>query len=299
MKTNNMLLAQPALIPLTLESRPQFEANYNRVSFLLQHSLCESELFSMPSLMDLAQRLSDIPNAVYFNVGQLGVGHGWDFCKDFSAREALDRIERSDAWMILKSVQREPAYSDVLHSILREVHQASRREYEGLIHRENISIILTSPNRITPYHIDADCNYLLQIHGSKTIHVFDGSDRSVVTPQELERFYLGDVNAAQYKPALEAKAKQYNLVPGLGVHVPVTFPHWVQNHDNVSVSASINFCFKDETIPNLHRINHYLRRARLNPRQPGQSALSDSAKKIVANVFEAVRRGKRASAQSN
>jgi hypothetical protein len=301
MTTNNTMVEPAELIPVTIESRNQFEMNYNRASFLLQHSLCESELFSLPALIELAQRLSAIPNAVHFNMGRQGVKHGWEFCRDksFSAREALDRIEHSDAWMILKSVQREPAYSHVLHTILREVHQASRREYEGLIHRENISIIITSPNRITPYHIDADCNYLFQIHGSKTIHVFDGSDRSVVTPQELERFYLGDINAARYRQELQEKAKHYNLMPGLAVHVPVTFPHWVQNNDNVSVSASINFCFKDETILDLHRVNHYLRRARLNPRQPGQSALSDSAKKIAANFLRAIRHGKRAAAQSN
>jgi hypothetical protein len=301
MTTNNTVLEPAELIPLTLESRHQFETNYNRASFLLQHALCESELFSMPALIELAQRLSAIPDAVYFNRGRLGVEHGWEFSDDksFSAREALDRIERSDAWMILKRVQREPAYSEVLHSILREVHRASRREYEGLIHQENISVIITSPNRITPYHIDADCNYLFQLHGSKTIHVFDGSDRSVVTPQELERFYLGDINAARYRPELEEKAKHYHLVPGLAVHVPVTFPHWVQNNDNVSVSASINFCFKDETIPELHRVNSYLRRARLNPRQPGESALSDSAKKIAANFLRAVRNGKRVTAQTN
>ncbi len=292
MTTNQMLLT-PELIPLTPESRLQFETNYNRVPFLLQHSLCRSELFSMPSLIEFAQRLSTIPDAVYFNVGRLGVDRGWDFCKDksFSARDALDRIEGSDAWMILKSVQRDPAYSEVLHGILREVHQASRREYEGLIHRQNISIIITSPNRITPYHFDEDCNYLLQIHGSKTIRVFNGSDRTVVTPKELERFYSGDINAAQYRPELEEKATRYELTPGVGVHVPVIFPHWVQNHDNVSVSASINFCFKDETVPDVHRINHYLRRAHLNPKQPGLSALSDSVKKIAANFRRTIRRG--------
>ena len=297
MTTNQMLLT-PELIPLTAEARLQFEKNYNRVPFLLQHSLCHSQLFSMPSLIEFAQRLSAIPGAVYFNVGRQGVDRGWDFCKDksFSAREALDRIENSDAWMILKSVQRDPAYSEVLHGILREVHQASRREYENLIHRRNISIIITSPNRITPYHFDEDCNYLLQIHGKKTIRVFDGSDRTVVTPKELERFYSGNINAAQYRPELEEKAIRYELTPGTGVHVPVTFPHWVQNHDNVSVSASINFCFKDESVPDVHRINHYLRRAHVNPRQPGQSALSDSAKKIAAHLRRTLARGKAGSA---
>lgn len=301
MKSDEILLESPALVPQTRESRLQFAANYNRVDFLLQHSLQQSELFSMPALLDLAQRMSTIPDAIYFNVGRPGINRGWDFSKDhsFSAREALDRIQSSEAWMILRRVQREPAYGEILHRILREVHEASGREYRGLTHSQNISVILTSPKRITPYHFDSDCNYLLQIHGSKTIHVFDGADRNVVTPEELERFYLGNINAAQYKPALEAKSHCYELTPGLGVHVPVTFPHWVQNHDNLSVSASINFCFNDETTPDLHRVNYYLRRARLNPGQPGQSTLSDNAKGMVASLLRATGKLKRGASESN
>lgn len=301
MKANDVLLDRAALIPQTNESRSRFKANYNRVDFLLNHFLHQSELFSIPALLDLAQRLSAIPDAVYFNIGRLGVDRGWDFNKDhsFSAQSALEQIQTSEAWMILRKVQREPAYGEVLDKILREVHEASERQYMGLTHSQNMSIILTSPNRITPYHFDADCNYLLQIHGSKTIHVFDGSDRSVVTPQELERFYLGDINAAQYKPLLEGKSHCYELTPGTGVHVPVTFPHWVQNHNNISVSASINFCFDDETVPDIHRVNHYLRRARLNPRQPGESGVADSTKGVTANLLRAVGKLKRTASESN
>lgn len=295
MNTSEVLLEKNAvLIPQTDESRRQFAAGYNRADFQLQHALHRAELFGMPALIDLAQRMSAIPDAVYFNVGRQNVDRGWDFTgHSFSAREALDRIQSSDAWMILRKVQREPAYAAALNTILREVHEASGRKYLGLTHSQNLSIILTSPNRVTPYHFDADCNYLLQIHGTKTLYVFNGADRAVVTSEELERFYLGDMNAAQYKPALQDGAHCYELAPGLGVHVPVTFPHWVQNHDNVSVSASINFCFNDETIPDLHRVNHYLRRARFKPSQPGKSSLSDAAKTAMAGMLRSMGKLKR------
>lgn len=300
MNTSGTLLETSPLIPQTSESRLQFAANYNRNDFLIRHSLHQSELFRMPALMHLAQRMSVIPDAVYFNVGRQNIDRGWDFSgHSFSAAEALDRIESSDAWMILRKVQREPAYGEALHEILREVHEASGREYKGVTHSQNLSIILTSPNRVTPYHFDADCNYLLQIHGSKTLYVFNGADRSIVTPEELERFYMGDMNAAQYKPLLQDSAHRYELVPGTGVHVPVTFPHWVQNHSNVSVSASINFSFNDETIPDLHRVNHYLRRAHLNPGQPGKSVLSDRAKGVAAGWLRSIGKLKRPERSSN
>ena len=34
-------------------------------------------------------------------------------------------------------------------------------------------VLITSPNRVSSYHIDPDCNYLCQIQGEKVIHVFD------------------------------------------------------------------------------------------------------------------------------
>ena len=68
MKTADALLARPELIPLTPETRHQFERTYNRASFLLRHSLCQSDLFTMPALIELAQRSSAIPNAVHFNI---------------------------------------------------------------------------------------------------------------------------------------------------------------------------------------------------------------------------------------
>jgi len=65
----------------------------------------------------------------------------------------------------------------LLDQILQEVHAVSAREWKRSTTDRNISVIITSPNQITPYHMDADCNYLLQIAGAKTIYVFNGADK--------------------------------------------------------------------------------------------------------------------------
>jgi hypothetical protein len=70
----------------------------------------------------------------------------------------------------------------------------------------------------------------------------------------------------------------------------VTFPHWVENGDNVSISVSINFRFVDRTVPDIYRLNSYLRRLRLHPRLPGESALSDGVKKLASKTLRALRR---------
>ena len=41
-------------------------------------------------------------------------------------------------------------------------------------------IFVSSPGSVTPYHIDPERNFLLQVRGNKTMHMFDGSDRSLL-----------------------------------------------------------------------------------------------------------------------
>ena len=52
-------------------------------------------------------------------------------------------------------------------------------------------IFVSSPGAVTPFHIDPEWNFLLQVRGRKIIHVFPADDRSLVSEEELERFYSG------------------------------------------------------------------------------------------------------------
>ena len=270
-----------------------FQENYNVRPFVLQHQLASHTLLQLDHLTGLAQMYAEkYPGRFYHDVGRAEVGRGWDYAtrRAFSAEEAIHQIATADAWMILKGVQILPEYNELLHTILSEIHEVSRRDFLNQTRLRNISIIITSPGRITPYHMDADCNYLLQMSGSKSVYVFNGADRTVVTPEELEAFYGGNINSASFKQETQEKAWKFDLSPGLGVHVPVTFPHWVQNGNAVSISASINFCFNDRTVPDIHRINRYLRKAGLQPTLPGQSALRDGVKKMAASTLRTLTR---------
>jgi hypothetical protein len=227
-----------------------------------------------------------MPGKLYYNVGDREIKRGWDLTESrpFSATEALDRIESAKAWMILKNVQLLPEYGEILQSVLTDIHIASGKPFKGATLQHNMSVILTSPGRVTPYHIDADCNYLLQLSGTKTAYVFDGSDPEVLTSDELERFYAGDMNAATYRESVQSKAFTFLMRPGMGIHVPVTFPHWVKNDDNISVSVSINFYFADKRIPDIYRVNRMLRRMHLSPSRPGTSRFKDRLKLATARM---------------
>ena len=146
---------------------------------------------------------------------------------------------------------------------------------------EDALIFITSPNRTTTYHIDRECNFLLQISGSKTIHMFDQRDKDVVPETELEKFWAVDKNAGQYKPQLQDRATPYRLVPGNGIHIPINDPHWLQNDNNVSISLSVNFTLKDSERANIYRANYFMRKAGMHPAPPFTSPLKDGLKNAM------------------
>ena len=272
-----------------------FRENYNRRPFILEHQLSGNPLLQLPHLTAVAQSFAtQQPEHLYYTIGNVNLSAGWDYGTQRAVppTEAIDQIQTANTWLILKGVQILPEYGQLLDQILQEVHALSAREWKRSTTDRNISVIITSPNQITPYHMDADCNYLFQIAGTKTIYVFNGADRSVVTAGELERFYSGQINAAQYREASQESAWRFQLTPDHGVHIPVTFPHWVQNSEKVSISVSINFRFVDRTVPDIYRLNHYVRRLGLNPKLPGESNISDGAKKLVSTMVRAVRRNR-------
>ena len=281
------------VVKVSAGNETSFRENYNRRPFVLEHQLSAHPLLQLSHLTAVAQSFaSQHPEQLYYTIGNVNLSSGWDYAtkRTVSPKEAIEQIQTEDTWLILKGVQILPEYGRLLDQILEEIHSVSGREWKHSTTERNASVIITSPNQVTPYHMDADCNYLFQIAGAKTLYVFNGADRNVVTAGELERFYSGQVNAAQYREASQEGAWRFELTSGCGVHIPVTFPHWVQNRDNVSISVSINFRFVDHTIPDIHRINHHLRRVGLHPKLPGESMVSDGFKKVVSKTLRTLRR---------
>jgi hypothetical protein len=61
-------------------------------------------------------------------------------------------------------------------------------------------------------------------------------------------------------------------------HQGCVFLVWVKNDNNISVSLSINFEWKDESLCNVYRGNFFLRKMGITPRPPGRSPVLDAVK---------------------
>jgi hypothetical protein len=260
-----------------------FRARFNREPFIVAHDLADNPLFTLPRLIDLAKRLP--AGHVKYNAGAIPV-HTVLYKgprTGLSAEETIRRIEECRSWMVLKWVHQDPDYRAVLNRCLDEVQALSEPLDPGMCKREAF-IFVTSPSSTTPYHLDPEYSFLLQIKGRKSVYVLDGS---TLSEKELERYYAAGIDPI-FTEACREKAVRFDLGPGLGLHFPVTVPHWVENHDEYSISFSITFrTAASERRSVVYDVNDSLRGLGIDPAPYGRSALRDSAK---FHAFRAARR---------
>jgi hypothetical protein len=262
-----------------------FLENFNKKTFEVRHTLSQHPAFQLPALIELAGRmLRTNPQFIHCDTAKLGVGDG------AAAREniyldvvkVMEQIENAGAWLILYHAESDPAYREIFDHGLSDIKRQIGHDIDNDVLEQEIIIFVTSPNRVTHYHIDKNVNFLLQIHGDKTCHVFDRYDREVLTEEEIERNWTVNDKAPPYREHLQNHATTYQLKPGIGCHIPVNAPHWLQNGNNVSVSLSVNFTYKPHLLADIHRMNYFIRRLGVNPTPPGISPMKDKLKALMA-----------------
>jgi hypothetical protein len=162
-------------------------------------------------LLELAGSLPD--SDVYYDAGEIRVDQRWDQTPrtDMTIDQLIDRIENAGAWILLKRSNRFPQYRALLDQGLAEIENLVGPGFPKRTKMRSAVVLITPLNRITTHHIDPDCNFLCQIRGSKTLHVFDRYDREVLPEEEIERFWAVDNNAAVFKEPFSGRAHDYHL----------------------------------------------------------------------------------------
>jgi len=272
----------PAAADRFLDLDPEtFRTHFNRKPFLFRHHLSDHPLFQLPRLAELARTLP--PSIVEYNSGKIPVSLPDQENTPYtglSAEETVRRIEECTSWMVLKRAEADPECLQVLNQCLDEIEQLSEEIEPGMCERE-AAIFVTSPASITPYHMDKEINFLLQMRGSKTISVFSASDREVLSEVELERHFTGPAIQRNmvFHERYQERATVFELKAGYGIHIPTTDPHWIKNGDGVSISFSNGFKTRASVRRGMiYNLNGRIRRMGLDPVPYGKSALRDSIK---------------------
>ena len=263
---------------------------YPERHFRCTHDLCGHPLLKIDALLELAKRLP--ASSIEYNAGDLPVSV--DPTKTptngLSVEETIERIRDNKSWMALKYIEQDTDYGALLHQTLAEAISLAETHTPGIDKLEGY-IFISSPGSVTPYHVDNEHNFLLQIHGSKTMHTWHRDDRDVLSEQELETYHSGGHRNLTYRESLAARCTSYRLAPGEGVFQPVTAPHWVKNGDEVSVSLSVTFR-SDSSVreADLYRMNARLRAIGITPAPVGKLDMRDNAKYLVARAERLGRR---------
>ncbi len=264
--------------------KSEFRRKFDKEWFSFSHAFAENELFSMPRLAQLAMDIqSHRPNDMYCDSEVASIGQRWNESNRpaNSIDQVIRTIEQGQAWVVLKRCERDPDYMQILNAAMGQILELTGPQIEKVVDFKEVIIFITSPGRLTTYHIDRECNFIAQIAGKKNIYLFDKDDREILPEEEIERFWTIDNNSAIYKPEYQDRAFTFELKPGNGIHVPIGAPHWLQNGDNVSVTMSMNFHFVDSERRDVYRANHYLRKLGIHPSPPFAYPMRDSAKKMA------------------
>ena len=264
--------------------------SFNRDSFLIQHHLSGHPSFQLERLVELSRTLPE--SRVEFNLGELpiSIDPAATPRNGLSIEQTIKQIETCRSWLVLKQVQNDDEYRAHLDACLDEVNRYTAATSGPMFDRIGF-VFISSPGAVTPFHIDPECNFLLQIHGSKRVYVFDKDDRELVSDSELEAFYSGGHRNLALDESLKQRASCFEIKPGQGLHIPQHAPDYVENGDQVSVSFSITFnVTESDRDRSVYWFNKRLRKLRFDPLPPGKSAFWDSAKYATFRTIRGMKR---------
>jgi hypothetical protein len=191
--------------------------------------------------------------------------------------DVIRNLESANAWLTLLNIEADPAYADLMNTMLDELEARMTARHGKMRNRVGF-VFLSSPNSVTPAHFDIEHSLLMQVSGSKTVS-FGRFETDADRWHEVERYWDGSHGRIE---SLPPELASYPLTRGRGVYIPPVSPHWVHNGPAISLSVTLTyFTAATERENMIEAFNARLRQLRMTPRHAGQSAPADMAKVAV------------------
>lgn len=260
----------------------------NRIS-PIRHNLQEHPLLQLPRLAKLAHDLMPTKQCRFIQPESTQTSAFLHLPKtpnEQSIDDVFEHIEETGSWVALYDIQTDPEYRALLNELIDSVRRHFEAEHPGLFHVAGF-IFISAPPSVTPFHIDRENNFWMQLRGRKVITVFDHKDREVVSAPAVEDFIVhGSLHDVRLKEELRSHGHDFDVGPGEGVYFPSTSPHmtkthtdWVRPGDGVSISlGAVFYTSITRRHARAHQCNRIMRHLGMNPAFPGQSAWRDTLK---------------------
>ena len=230
---------------LTAE-RDAFETLFPKKPFRITHNLENDPRLTLDAILELVKALPG--DHIEYNSGQANISQDPAATPlvDLPPEEIVTRVETAGAWMVLKKIEAHPAYKQLLDDALLSVAHAQGHDSLKAAGFSNVEgfLFVSSPHSTTPFHIDSEDNFFVQIHGDKLFSIFDNQDRSLANEDQIEHCITKHRNVA-YNDNFDARAMHNDLKPGEGVFVPYLWPHYVKTKDSYSISVAITWKTKE------------------------------------------------------
>jgi hypothetical protein len=186
MSTEPRLSNEPAAFSHDPDTSRLFASHFDRVPFLFHHNLHRMAIFQRMALLKLAERCMERrQHKSHYETGTpVANGYFGNKPQSLTLLEALKQVEEGQNWIILKRIHEEPEYGEALEEFTSELTELTGVDLKRRYRDPIVSIFITSPGRITPYHLDGEANFLAQISGTKSAFLYNADDPKILTIEE-------------------------------------------------------------------------------------------------------------------
>ena len=251
----------------------------------LRHNYHEHPLFQLDALQELANYLFPRKQCRFISPDLKQDSSFTHYDHSLDGRDidkVFNEIEKPGSWIALYNIEAHPTYNQLLRQMLDSVNAQSLLD-QGSIFNVGGFLFISAPPSVTPFHIDRENNFWLQLSGEKEIILFDRDDRSIVAARDVENFIVHrGLDNVTLNETIAQKGVSHAMKAGEGVYFPSTTPHMTKTEEGrskVSISLGVVF-YTDLTrkMARVHQCNNALRRMGREPRYPGQSPVADTLK---------------------
>jgi len=255
----------------------------------IRHNFDQHPLMQLPALARLAKALTPTKQCRYIKPGtkaDSSFDHGDSDPQGRAVDEVFARIEEPGSWIALYNVETDPEYRGFLDEVIAGVRPLVEPQEPGIFSVGGF-IFISAPPSVTPFHIDRENNFWLQVRGRKLMSVWDPTDRVVVSAKARNDFivYAG-LDDVKLREGFRERSHEFDVGPGDGVYFPSTSPHmtrcdpgWTAPGDGVSISIGVVFYTSvTRRTAYVHALNLQLRQLGWTPREPGESLWADRLK---------------------
>ena len=273
----------------------------------LRHNYDDHPLLTLPALAQLAKRLYK-KNTKQVRFVSKGVQLDSKFNTttenpdQISIEDVFKNISNPGSWIALWTIQSEPEYKKLLWEIINSVEGDWKKKDPGLFEL-NGYVFISSPPSVTPFHVDSENNFLLQLAGKKKFGVWQPHDTKVISDEAAEDWIVHrNLEKVKYQPEfLETAIVDDVLKAGDGIYMPSAAPHLTHAEVDLatpespySITLAVVFYTRNtRKLAYIYSVNKMLRKFGLVPNPPEANKALDLFKYLVGRTMVLLQRALR------